>query len=43
MDDIIKTNRERWNALANADVEWSRPYLNYTHAEAKGNIFVTAY
>ena len=39
MDDIIKTNRERWNALANAGVEWSRPYLNYTRAEAKGNIF----
>ena len=39
MDDIIKTNRERWNALANADVEWSRPYLNYTHAEAEENIY----
>jgi len=39
MDDIIKTNRERWNALANAEVEWSRPYLNYTRAEAEENIY----
>lgn len=30
MDQVNKTNRERWNALANANVEWSRPFLDYT-------------
>jgi SAM-dependent methyltransferase len=30
MDKINKTNRERWNALANANVEFSRPFLAYT-------------
>ena len=30
MDEINKTNRQRWNALANANVEWSQPFLDYT-------------
>ena len=38
MDDISRTNRERWNALARANVEWSRPYLEYTREQAAANI-----
>ncbi len=34
MDNINKTNRERWNALASANVEWSRPFLDYTPEKA---------
>ena len=30
MDETSKINRERWNALANANVEYSRPFLDYT-------------
>jgi len=39
MNNIIKTNRERWNALAGANVEWSRPYLDYTSEQAAENIY----
>jgi 2-polyprenyl-3-methyl-5-hydroxy-6-metoxy-1,4-benzoquinol methylase len=38
MDDLSRTNRERWNALARANVEWSRPYLEYTREQAAANI-----
>ncbi|MBN1667244.1 MAG: class I SAM-dependent methyltransferase [Anaerolineales bacterium] len=34
MDKISQINRERWNALAQANVEWSRPYLDYTLEQA---------
>jgi hypothetical protein len=34
MDKISQINRERWNALAQANVEWSRPYLDYTPEQA---------
>lgn len=27
---IADTNRERWNALANANIEYSRPFLDMT-------------
>ena len=30
MDDFCKTNRTRWNDLAGANVEYSRPFLNFT-------------
>ena len=39
MDTIIKTNRERWNALARANVEYSRPFLDYTIEQASENIY----
>jgi hypothetical protein len=38
MDEINRTNRERWNALADANVEWSRPWLEYTSEEARRNV-----
>ena len=38
MDKNIKTNRERWNALANANVEWSRPFLDYMPEKAAAYI-----
>ncbi len=38
MDHINKTNRERWNALANANVEWSQPFLDYTSEKAAAYI-----
>ena len=38
MDEINRTNRERWNALARANVEWSRPWLEYTPEEARRQI-----
>jgi len=34
MDKIIQTNRERWNALADAGVEYSQPYLDFTREQA---------
>jgi SAM-dependent methyltransferase len=34
MDEISKTNRARWNALASANVEFSRPFLDFTKEEA---------
>jgi hypothetical protein len=39
MDEINRTNRERWNALAQANVEYSRPYLEFTAEEAGRYIF----
>lgn len=38
MDEISHTNRQRWNALARANVEWSRPHLEYTREQAAENI-----
>jgi len=38
MDEINRTNRERWNALAQANVEWSRPWLECTPEEARRQI-----
>lgn len=34
MDAISKDNRERWNALANANVMYSVPYLDFTRENA---------
>jgi SAM-dependent methyltransferase len=39
MDKITKNNRKRWNALANANVEWSRPFLDFTPQKAAEYIF----
>ena len=39
MDKINKINRERWNALANANVEFSRPFLDYTPEKAAKYIY----
>ncbi len=39
MDDIIKTNRERWNALADANVEYSQPFLDFTAEQAAEYIY----
>jgi ubiquinone/menaquinone biosynthesis C-methylase UbiE len=39
MDEINRTNRERWNALAQANIEYSRPYLEFTAEEAGRYIF----
>ena len=39
MDNITKTNRERWNALASANVEFSRPFLNYTPQKAAKYVY----
>ena len=39
MDEINKANRERWNALASANVEWSQPFLDYTPEKAAKYIF----
>jgi len=35
MDEIQRTNRERWNALARANIEFSRPFLDYTIEDAR--------
>ena len=35
LDPIAATNRTRWNALANANVEYTRPYLEYSLEEAR--------
>lgn len=39
MDEINQTNRQRWNALANANVEYSRPFLDYTPEKAAEYIY----
>ena len=38
MDEINKTNRQRWNALASANIEWSQPFLDYTPEKAAAYI-----
>jgi SAM-dependent methyltransferase len=39
MDELSRVNRERWNALARANVEWSRPYLDYSREQAAERVF----
>ena len=39
MDDIITPNRERWNALARTNAEYSRPFLDLTREQAADHIF----
>jgi SAM-dependent methyltransferase len=39
LDTINKINRDRWNALARANVEYTRPYLDFTHQEAETYIY----
>jgi len=39
MDDIARTNRERWNALARANVQYSQPFLDFTTEQAEAYIF----
>ena len=39
MDQISKTNRNRWNALARANVEWSKPFLEFTPQQAESYIY----
>ena len=35
MDEISKINRVRWNSLAEAQVEYSRPFLSFTREDAE--------
>ena len=39
MDNINKINRERWNALANANVEFSQPFLDCTPERAAEYVY----
>jgi len=39
MDSISKTNRARWNDLAIANVEYSRPFLNFTVKDAENYVY----
>jgi SAM-dependent methyltransferase len=39
MDDIARTNRERWNALASANVQYSQPFLDFTPEQAAEFIY----
>jgi SAM-dependent methyltransferase len=39
MDDIARTNRERWNALARANVQYSRPFLDFTRQQAAEYVY----
>jgi SAM-dependent methyltransferase len=39
MDDIAQTNRERWNALARANVQYSRPFLDFTRQQAAEYVY----
>jgi ubiquinone/menaquinone biosynthesis C-methylase UbiE len=39
MDDIARINRERWNALARANVEYSRPFLDFTPEQAAQYVY----
>ncbi len=38
MDEIHHTNRERWNALASANIQYSLPFLDYTVADARRRV-----
>jgi SAM-dependent methyltransferase len=38
MDEIHHTNRQRWNALAKANIEFSQPFLDYTAEDARRRI-----
>jgi SAM-dependent methyltransferase len=35
MDPIFHTNRQRWNALAKANVQWSQPFLEFIIEDAR--------
>ena len=35
MDDISKANRTRWNDLARANVEFSRPFMDFSVEQAE--------
>ena len=39
MDNIIRDNRERWNALADAKVMHSVPFLEFTHEDAAKHVY----
>jgi len=39
MDDIAQTNRERWNDLARANVQYSQPFLDFTTEQAEEYVF----
>jgi len=39
MDKISKTKRERWNFLASSNLEYSRPFLEFTTEQAAVNIY----
>lgn len=39
MDNINKTNRERWNALARANVEYSQPFLDFNRQQAAKDVY----
>jgi len=39
MDHIHKTNRARWNALANANIEYSKHFLDFTPVDAAAYIY----
>ena len=39
MDDIAEANRERWNALARANVEYSQPFLDFTPEQAAQYVY----
>ena len=38
MDEIARYNKERWEALAEANIEYSRPFLNLTQQTARKEI-----
>ena len=39
MEQFIKNNRDRWNALSNANVEYSRPFLDLSLHQASEYVF----
>ena len=39
MDELIKHNRERWNALADAHVMHSVPFMDYTRLDAENHVY----
>ena len=39
MDEINQTNRQRWNALARANVQYSQPFLDYTLEQAAAYVY----
>jgi SAM-dependent methyltransferase len=39
MDKISQVNRQRWNALARANVEWSRPFFDLTVEQAAQQVY----
>jgi SAM-dependent methyltransferase len=39
MDQIFTQNRDRWNALAQANIEYSKPFLEFTQTDAEAYIY----